>query len=598
MTKAEQGFRPALHGSCTEDPSIHMSITIADYLLTRLAELGVHHMFGVPGDFNLWFLEQTIANSEITFVGCCNELNAAYAADGAARLAGVSALATTYGVGDLASLAGVAGAYAERVPIVCITGAPPIHAMRERALLHHTMVDGNFDNTMTCYREFTVAQARIEPATARREIDRVLQTCWLERRPVYLQLPSDVAGLRTAPITRPLELNLPCSDPRQLARATAEIAQRLSRAQRPAILLDADAERFGFIDPIIALAEANNIPIAHLIPAKGMISDTHPLSIGMYRGAGSSPEVRATVEDSDCVLCIGTRFTDVATGFFTHELNTKSVIELYPFSVKLHGESFTAVTASELLSGLLAKTHRPPAASPPPLPHRSVQTETTTDGALTQGIFWRHIQKYLQQRDVMVIDTGTCFFSAANLTLPEGVSFIAQPIWGSLGFALPAVLGTCLAAPDRRHLVFLGDGAFQMTVQELSTILRLDLKPIIFLLNNDGYTIERLIYGPESGYNDICPWRYRDIPAAFDGKDRAVVHLVRTETELQMALRAASGGSKLHLVELALERMDAPEALVRFAQRAAAFDFPQILDREGPEMIGARSDENAVTEYH
>jgi hypothetical protein len=161
--------------------SIHLSNTIADYLLTRLAELGVHHMFGVPGDFNLWFLEHLITKSDVKFVGCCNELNAAYAADGCARLAGVSVLATTYGVGELASLAGVAGAYAERVPIVCITGAPPVHATRERALLHHTLADGNFDNMLNCYREFTIAQARIEPATARNEIDRVLRTCWLQK---------------------------------------------------------------------------------------------------------------------------------------------------------------------------------------------------------------------------------------------------------------------------------------------------------------------------------------------------------------------------------------------------------------------------------
>jgi indolepyruvate decarboxylase len=562
-----------------------MSITIADYLLTRLAELGVRHMFGVPGDFNLWFLEQTVENRDITFVGCCNELNAAYAADGCARVAGVAALATTYGVGELASLAGVAGAYAERVPIVCITGAPPAHAMRERALLHHTMADGNFDNTMNCYREFTVAHTRIEPATARREIDRVLQTCWQERRPVHLQLPSDVGGLRTEPITRPLELNLPCSDPRQLARATAKIAECLSRAHRPAILLDADVDRFGLIDPIIALAEANSIPVAHLIPAKGVISDTHTLSIGMYRGAASSPAVRAAVEDSDCLLCFGTRFTDVATGFFTHELNPKAVIELHPFSVKLRGESFTAVLAAELLSGLLAVTHRVSAPSARPLPHPSDAKDFAMDGALTQGIFWRQIQKYLQQRDVMVIDTGTCFFSAANLSLPEQVSFVAQPIWGALGYALPAVVGTCLAAPDRRQLVFLGDGALQMSAQELSTILRLDLKPVIFLLNNDGYTIERLIYGAKSSYNDISPWRYGEIPAVFDANGRAVVHLVRSSAELQTALREASDASKLHFIELVLSRMDAPETLVRFAKRAAAFDFPQILDRDGPETI-------------
>jgi indolepyruvate decarboxylase len=234
--------------------STRMTITIADYLLTRLAELGVHHMFGVPGDFNLWFLEQ-MTNSDVKFVGCCNELNAAYAADGCARLAGVSALATTYGVGELASLAGVAGAYAERVPIVCITGAPPINAMREGTLLHHTLADGNFDNMLTCYREFTVAQTRIEPATARSEINRVLRTCWLEKRPVYLQLPSDVAGVRTSPITRPLDLDPPSSVPGQLARAISKISERLSRANHPAILLDADVDRFGLTELVIALAE-------------------------------------------------------------------------------------------------------------------------------------------------------------------------------------------------------------------------------------------------------------------------------------------------------------------------------------------------------
>jgi indolepyruvate decarboxylase len=560
-----------------------MTITIADYLLTRLAQLGVRHMFGVPGDFNLWFLEQMIKNSDIRFVGCCNELNAAYAADGCARLAGVSALATTYGVGELASLAGVAGAYAERVPIVCITGAPPLQAMREGALLHHTTADGNFDNMLTCFRQFTVAQARIEPATARREIDRVLRTCWLEKRPVYLQIPSDVAGVRTSPITRELELDLPSSDPGQLSRAISQISERLSRAHRPAILLDADAGRFDLIKPITALAEANDIPIAHLVPAKGVIGDTHPLSIGIYRGAASLPAARAAVEDSDCLLCFGARFTDVSSGLFTHEINPASVIDLQPFSVKLDAEFFSAVVAKELLSGLLATTHRTAAPSSRPLPRLAAQTDSETNAALTQTVLWRHIQKYLRPGDVIVSDTGTSFFASANLNLPDSASFVAQPIWAALGYALPAALGACLAATDRRQLVFLGDGAFQVSVQELSTILRLNLKPVIFLLNNDGYTIERLILGRESSYNDTSPWRYTEIPAAFDANNRAVVHLVRTEAELEAALHSANDASRLHLLELVLQRMDAPESLVRFAQRAAAFDFPQIRDAKESE---------------
>jgi indolepyruvate decarboxylase len=571
-----------------------MTITIADCLLTRLAELGMHHTFGLPGDFNLWFLEQMSKNSNVTFIGCCNELNAAYAADGCARLAGVSALATTYGVAELASLAGVAGAYAERVPIVCIPGAPPINAMREGALLHHTLAHGNFDNMLTCYREFTTAQARIEPTTARSEIDRVLRTCWLEKRPVYLQLPSDVAGVRIAPITRPLDLNPPCSNPRQLARAISQISARLSRANHPAILLDADVDRFGLTEPVIALAEANDIPIAHLIPAKGVISDTHPLSIGIYRGAASSPTVRAAVEDSDCLLCFGPRFTDVASCLFTHTISPDSVIDLQPFSVRLEGEFFSAVVAKELLSGLLATTHRTVELSSRPLPRPTTRTESETSGALTQAVLWRHIQKYLKQGDVIVSDTGTSFFASANLNLPDGVSFIAQPIWGSLGYALPAALGTSLAAPDRRQLVFLGDGAFQMTVQELSTILRLNLNPIIFLLNNNGYTIERLILGSESSYNDISPWQYSEVPAAFDTRNRAVVHVVRTEAELEAALHAGRDVSKLHLIELVLPRMDAPEALVRFARKAAAFDFPQMRDGNESETNADCFEESAL----
>jgi indolepyruvate decarboxylase len=178
-------------------------------------------------------------------------------------------------------------------------------------------------------------------------------------------------------------------------------------------------------------------------------------------------------------------------------------------------------------------------------------------------------------------DTGTPLFISANLTLPEGVSFIGQPIWGSLGYALPATLGVCLAAPGRRHLLFIGDGGFQMTVQELSTILRLDLKPIIFLINNDGYTIERLIYGAESSYNDINPWRYSRLPVVLDTNDRAATHTVRTEAELRAALDETSDASKLHFIELIVPGMDAPKPLARFAKRVAEFDFPQILDQDG-----------------
>jgi indolepyruvate decarboxylase len=502
-----------------------MTVTIAEYLLARLAELGVRHMFGVPGDFNLWFLEQTLQTSQIDFVGCCNELNAGYAADGCSRLAGISALATTYGVGELAALSAVAGAYAERVPIVCITGAPPLAAIRTRALLHHTMANGNYDDMLTCYRQFTVAQARIEPVNAREEIDRVLRTCWLEKRPVYLQLPSDIAGVRTEPPAAALNLQRPLSDPQQLAYVVSRISELLSCSSAPAILVDADSDRFALTKAVVHLAERNSIPIAHLIPARGVIDDNHDLSIGMYSGSASSPSVSEVIENSDCLICVGTRFTDVATGIFTHQLDRKSVIDIQSFSVEIDGEAMTGVDAAEMLSALASgpscRSRRIKTSSNSELPVPNVQAGR----ALGQTIFWSHVQNYLQPGDIVAADAGTALFAGARLRLLAGATFIAQPIWASIGYGLPALLGAGLAAPERRQLLFIGDGAFQMTVQELSTILRLDLKPIIFLLNNDGYTIERLIHGAESIYNDIHPWRYGQIPKAFDCANRAATHL-------------------------------------------------------------------------
>jgi indolepyruvate decarboxylase len=562
-----------------DDASAENLITIGDYLLTRLSEIGVRHMFGVPGDFNLWFLERAIKGKQVEFIGCCNELNAAYAADGCSRLAGCSALIVTYGVGELASLSGIAGAYAERVPVVCINGTPPLHSMQERAFLHHTLADGNFNNMLVCYREFTVAQARIEPLHAREEIDRVLRTCVLEKRPVYLQLPSDVAGVRVPAITKPLDIDPPPSDPVQLSQVLSMISERLSQAQNPAFLLDVDADRFGLTELIVKLADVNDIPLTYLIAAKGIIPDAHPLLVGMYRGAGSSARVKEVVEGSDCLICVGTRFTDLSSGWFSHTLNEASVVDVQPFSVKVGGKTLSAIQSKELFIHLLEaspyRTANPSIRSEyrpsPPAPFRA-------DRSLTQLAFWQHISSYLEPGDVITAEAGTSYFSSVNLFLPENVAFLGQPIWGSIGYTLPAVLGAALADNTRRQLLFIGDGAFQMTAQELSTILRLDLKPIIFLINNDGYTIERLIFGADSIYNDISPWRYRQLPSVFDRADRAAIHLVRTEGELEVALDAAREADRLNFIEVVLPRMDAPEQLVRLAKHAAGFDFPQIHD--------------------
>ncbi len=561
-----------------------MSITIGHHLIKRLAQIGARHIFGVPGDFSLLFLEQVAHASHLTFVGCCNELNAAYAADGYARLAGIGALSTTYGVGELAALSGIAGAYAERVPVICITATPPLEAMRRGALMHHSLADGNFENMFTCYKQFTVAQTRLELRNAASEIDRVLRACWLEKRPVYIQFPSDLIATEIPDIVSPLDLRLPLSHSAGLSQAVSDITQRLTKAKRPALLIDADVDRFDLTALVVRLAETYGMPIVSLAPAKGIVSDLHPYAMGSYRGAGSAPDVREAVERSDCLIAIGARFTDVSTGLFTHDLGAAFLIDVQPFEVTVEDTTYRRVMSHDLMERLLAAA--PQGVFPPP-PHRSASRSKAdrpdNPGRLTQDSFWAKVQGFIRPDDVILADTGTCSFAAGALPLPENTIFVSQPIWGSIGYALPATLGICLAEPNRRQILFIGDGAFQMTVQELSTILRLDLNPIIFLINNDGYTIERLILGAEAAYNDIQPWAYRDVPGAFGLAERVRSHVAATEEELAAAIAAAEKNSGASIIEVLLPRMDGPGMLAKFARLAAEFDFPQL--REQPVQV-------------
>lgn len=557
-------------------------MTVSQYLLTRLTELGIRHLFGVPGDFNLWFLQEVLNQSAIEFVGCCNELNASYAADGYARVSGIAAVATTYGVGELAAIAGIAGAFAEKIPIVCITGTPPLTAMEEGALIHHTLGDGNYENMMNCYREFTVAQARLTASNAAHEIDRVLKECLWQKRPVYLQLPSDIAGLEIPEQPdKPLPLTFP-GDPQETSRAAEELAQALNQAKRAAILVDVDVDRFGLLPSVLKIAETRNIPVAHVATARGILSDGDPRNIGSYRGAASAPTVRQAVEEADLLLCLGVRLTDVATGLFSHNLTRPAIANIEPSSANISGKEFLNVAAKDLLVETAKRLlpGRQETTLERSVIHPSLEASQRADEALNQELFWSEIQDFIRPGDLLVGDTGTAAFATAMLHIPEDVRLLVQPIWGALGYGLPAALGACCATDRRRIILFVGDGGLQMSVQELSTLLWRGLKPIIFLLNNDGYTIERLIYGPDSQYNNIARWNYLRLPEAFEGGKAASTYSVKTVHELKGALSSAQEQNAFHLIEVILPRMDALPSLVKFARKAAEFDFPQAV---GPE---------------
>jgi indolepyruvate decarboxylase len=550
-----------------------MKMSIGSFLINRLVSIGVSRIYGVPGDYNLEFLELLECTHRLTFVGTCNELNAAYAADGEARLRGISVVLTTYGVGDLAALPGIAGSYAEGVPVLSISGAPPLRGIRSKALLHHTLADGNYGNVLNCFREFTVAQALITPENAVDEIDRVLRACWREKRPAHLQLPSDICFTEIDVPAHAIALEIGPSDSGRLTSAAAKIAARLAQARRPVLLLDSMARSHRLGTLLERLVECWDIPFAALGPAKAVVSEVNAHYLGMYNGKASAPDLYERVASSDCVLSIGVRFVDATSAWFSQSLNAAAAIDIQPFDLTVDGEYFAGVAAAELLAAVI-ELQAPDlqAAREPLVPSPAGSVEPTED-KWSQDAFWRRIGRFISPGDVIVAENGTSLAGLARLKLPGGCSFVSQPVWGAIGYTLPALLGTALAAPDRRHLLFIGDGSFQVTAQELSTILRNRLNPIIFLINNQGYTIERLILGETCSYNDVAAWRYSELPTVLSPSGQARSVVVTNMTELEAALEAAADSAELTFVEVKFEPLDAPAGMPAFGKMARQYDY-------------------------
>jgi indolepyruvate decarboxylase len=559
-----------------------VTMTVGEFLLRRIREAGVSHAFGVPGDYNLELLQQLEDTGTLEWIGACNELNASYAADGYARLNGLAALIVTNAVGALSAINGVAGSYAEHVPVICICGSIPLRSMERGLGMHHTMADGTWDRFLGAYAQVTAAQARLTPYNAVTEIDRLVTTAWREKLPVYMELPPDIAYLDIEVPSAPLVLEEPPSDPERLRSCTAAIASRLSAAKSPAILVDLDAGRFGAAGEVMALAEKAQVPVAVVATAMAVIDETFPYYLGLYNGKASQPHVRETIENSDCLLSIGYRPLDLTTGDFTGS-PPAGTIHVRGHSVDVGEDNYQAVTLKEVLRGVTEAvpqvTNR---ATPQFAPPAAAGARGDGSAKLTQAAYWQAIQGYIQAGDVLVADGGTSYASM-GLHLPPDCTFVAQFIWGSIGYSVGSLLGTLAAAPDRRHLLFVGDGSFQLTAQEVSTILRHDYKPVIFLINNGGYLIERCYLGKTSRFNDVANWAYADLPKVFRPDTTARSFVVKTVADLDKALSAPN--DTLIFIEAIMDPFDAPVAVIESGNNGADLDYGPRGPQHRPNML-------------
>jgi TPP-dependent 2-oxoacid decarboxylase len=556
---------------------VDTAYTVGDYLLDRLAELGVTEVFGVPGDFTLEFLDHVVAHKKIRWVGNANELNAGYAADGYGRLRGMSALITTFGVGELSAANAIAGSYAEHVPVVHIVGAPSKDAQGARRVVHHSLGDGDFEHFLRIAREITCAQANLAPATATREIDRVLSEVREQKLPGYLLTATDVARFPTEPPTIPLPRYMGGTSPRALSLFT-EAATELIGDHQVTVLADLLVHRLQAVPQLEALLAADVVPHATLMWGKSLVDESSPTFLGIYAGAASTERVRRAIEEAPVLVTAGVQFTDMVSGFFTQHIDPSRAIDVGHNQSVVAGQFFAPLdieVALQALAGILERRGVRSQQLPP------VYSEThfeppAREQPLTQEALWNSLSAALTPGNVVLADQGTSFYGMAAHRLPRGVTFIGQPLWASIGYTLPAALGAGLAHPDRRIVLLIGDGAAQLTIQELGTFAREGLTPVVVVVNNDGYAVERAIHGRDAYYNNIVAWHWQDLPKAL-GANNVLAYRAQTYGELEDALSAAAGHrDRMVLIEAVLARLDVPPLLTELAEGAAAANASQI----------------------
>ncbi len=537
------------------------TITIGDYLIQRLQDYGLRDMFGIPGDFVLQFYGM-LEESPIRMVGTTREDNAGYAADGYARVNGLGAVCVTYCVGGLSLCNSIAGAYAEKSPVVVISGAPGMDERRADPLLHHRVRD--FHTQRDVFEKITVATALLDdPLTAFREIDRCLEACVRFKRPVYLELPRDRVRSKALYNHVPL-VEKPVSNSDALAESLEEAARMMNSCKKPIIIAGIEMHRFDLRQEVLDLAEKNNIPMTATLLGKSVVSEKHPLYLGIYEGAMGCEAVTKYVEESDCVILLGTFMTDINLGIYTAHLDPAKCIYITSEKLRIRHHHFHDVLLSDFVQGLADKKLNVTKRKPLKQKERSrkkFKIKPKADVTVLQLI--GRINEMLDDSMVVVADVGDSLFAASDLSIYQHTEFLSPAYYTSMGFAIPASVGVQVADQNLRPLVLVGDGAFQMTCLELSTAVRHGFNPIVVVLNNKGYSTERFLQ--EGPFNDILNWEYHRMPDLLGG---GWGFEVRTEGDLDKALNAAiANKDNFSIINVHLQPDDISPALDRLAQR-------------------------------
>lgn len=540
--------------------------TISDYLLDVINFMGAPEIFGVPGDYNLQFLDHITHRSDMRWVGNANELNAAYMADGYARQKGFAAFVTTFGVGELSAVNGLGGSMAEHVPVLEIVGSPTTTVQNNHKLVHHTFGDGNFLRFEEAHRALGYEIAHLTAENAINEINRIAQYIFTTKKPAYINLPTDLVNI-------PVNIELK-SDIHKLFEVDEKnnsdfeqyLVEKLEKANKLVVIAGHEAARFNLGSQIENFVKTNNIPLSVLGLGKGAVDETITQFIGTYNGELSDETTNKIVDQADTILLVGVKLTDSVTGAFTQSFGPSKTIalnynEAVIFGTKYQGDYDFKQSLDYLSTNKLSDSN-----TVAKLENHSKVTPTSAN--LTQKFYDEALEQFISSSDTFVAEQGTSFFGLSSNLLPKNAHFIGQPLWGSIGYSFPAMLGSQIANPESRNILSVGEGSLHLTIQEFGMAFREKLNPIIFIIDNSGYTVERIIHGMTEPYNDVPKLEYKLIPAAFGAtEDQYLFQKVTTEEELAATMELArKTKDKMIVVQVIMGAKDAPETLVKMGQ--------------------------------
>lgn len=545
-------------------------ITVADYLVQELYNLGILNVFGLPGDYNFNLIDAVEKHPFVQWIGCTNELNSGYAADGYARVKGFGACLTTFAVGELSAINAIAGCYAENVPVIKIVGAPATKYIKENKLIHHNFMPPDYFAFMNAYYNVTQAVTFLNAENAKEEIDRILSVFIKYRKPVYIAIPADIALME---IDNKPDIKKPESNKQSLEKAVEHALALIKNSKNPVILGDVLIKRFNAVKSFNKLINKSGFPAATLIMGKGLIPEEGAGSeffMGTYLGHYENPNVYKRVNNSDCVITLGAILSDFNTLGFDMEFEPDDFINAQASHTVVQKKVYEEVLLDDFIEKLADKIEHRDCEIHKNKPNLKT-CEEATDEKLSFSYILPRFEQFLKKDDMLFIDTGLSEFAGASWTLPEGAVLYNQFLWASIGWATPAAFGGASADRTKRVILFTGEGSHQLTAQSLSNIMFRKLKPIIIVVNNRGYTIERILSdNPEDKYNDITEWQYTKLPEVFEGCARTAQ--ARTNREFDEVLKFAEienqkgKHGQMCYIEIFTDKMDIPDLMRNYIE--------------------------------